>query len=156
MKREAQILTLLVDNEFGVLTRITAQIRREGWNIKSLAVAESMDPAVSRITLALECYDTTLPEVIHRLSRLACVRSVTAYHPEQYICRELAIVRIFSEEPAVDEAAQRFGARTLSKQNGATILELTAEPAELNAFLQTLRSFAELKVARTGAITLER
>lgn len=156
MKREAHILTLLVDNEFGVLTRITAQIRREGWNIKSLAVAESMDPAVSRITLALECYDTTLPEVMHRLSRLACVRSVTAYHPEQYVCRELAIVRVLAEGPAVEETAQRFGARTLTRQAGVTLLELTAEPAELNEFLLALRNLADVSVARTGAITLER
>lgn len=156
MKREAHILTLLVDNEFGVLTRITAQIRREGWNIKSLAVAESMDPAISRITLALECYDTTLPEVMHRLSRLACVRSVTAYNPEQYVCRELAIVRVSAEGSGVEETARRFGAHTLSRQGGVTLLELTAEPSELNEFLLELRKLAQVSVARTGAITLER
>ena len=154
--RVAHILTLMVDNEFGVLTRITAQIRREGWNIKSLAVAETLDPAISRITLALECYDTTLPEVMHRLSRLACVRSVTAYSPDQYVCRELCIARVSSEGEAVQQAAQRFGAHLLSQDGGVSLLEMTAEPAQLDAFLQALRELGEISVARTGAITLER
>ena len=154
--RVAHILTLMVDNEFGVLTRITAQIRREGWNIKSLAVAETIDPAISRITLALECYDTTLPEVMHRLSRLACVRSVTAYSPDQYVCRELCIARVSAQGEAVQQVSERFRARLLSQDGGVSLLEMAAEPPELDAFLQALRELGEVSVARTGAITLER
>ena len=154
--RVAHILTLMVDNEFGVLTRITAQIRREGWNIKSLAVAETIDPAISRITLALECYDTTLPEVMHRLSRLACVRSVTAYSPDQYVCRELCIARVSAQGEAVQQVSERFGAHLLSQDGGVSLLEMAAEPPELDAFLQALRELGEVSVARTGAITLER
>ncbi len=155
-ERIAHILTLMVDNEFGVLTRITAQIRREGWNIKSLAVAQSMDPAISRITLALECFDTKLPVAMHRLSRLACVRSVTAYDPEHYVCRELAVIRLASDDAGAEETIRRFGARELEKEGGVTVIELADEPARLDAFMQELCGFGELHVARTGAITLER
>lgn len=150
------ILTLMVDNEFGVLTRITAQIRREGWNIKSLAVAESMDPAISRITLSLECFDATLPTVLHRLSRLACVRSVTAYDASTYVCRELAIARVCCTEEALDALRREHEVRVVADSPAAKILELSGAPEELDALILSLEKFGEVNVARTGPITLER
>ncbi len=151
---QAHILTLMVDNEFGVLTRITAQIRREGWNIKSLAVAESIDPAISRITLALECFDATLPTVLHRLSKLACVRSVTAYDPEKYACREL-VVAILQNNAHIDTLVKQFSCRVL-ESGEHPVVELVAMPSELDVFILALEAYGEKNIARTGPITLER
>ncbi len=154
-ERTAHILTLKVNNEFGVLTRITAQIRREGWNIKSLAVAESMDPLISRITLALECFDSTLPTVLHRLSRLNCVISVTAFEAETHVCRELAVIRVASSGENIDALAKRFGADILKKTD-ETVLELAGTPQELDAFILALEEEqGEVTAARTGPIVLE-
>ena len=153
--REAHILTLTVDNEFGVLTRVTAQIRREGWNIKSLAAEETADPSVSRITLALQCFDATLPSVVNRLSRLACVRHVSAFDAERCICRELVVART-ADAPGARAVAERFLAQVISSENGIMLLQLTAEPKTLNAFLEALRKEGEVASARTGAITLEK
>ena len=153
--REAHILTLTVDNEFGVLTRVTAQIRREGWNIKSLAAEETADPALSRITLALQCFDATLPSVLHRLSRLACVRHVSAFDEDRCICRELAVARTV-DTPAVRAVAERFMAQVIKDVNGVLLLQLADTPKTLDAFLEALRSEGEVASARTGAITLEK
>lgn len=153
-ERTAHILTLMVDNEFGVLTRITSQIRREGWNIKSLAVAESADPAISRITVALECFDATLPTVLHRLSRLACVRSVTAYEPERYVCRELLVAKLDAPEK-LEALQETYVFRVIGDTNGA-VLELAGTPQELDAFVLALEKLGEKNIARTGPITLER
>ena len=153
--REAHILTLTVDNEFGVLTRITAQIRREGWNIKSLSAEETADPSISRITLALQCFDATLPNVVNRLSRLACVRHVSAYDEELCICRELAVARV-KDMPEVRAVAERFMAQVIANENGVLLLQLAEAPKTLDAFLEALRGAGEVDSARTGAITLEK
>jgi acetolactate synthase-1/3 small subunit len=67
-------MKLLVDNEFGVLTRITARVRREGFNIKSLAVEVTENPEMSLMLIAVECLESALPKVLGRLNKLECVR----------------------------------------------------------------------------------
>lgn len=74
-KRSVKTIGLLVDNEFGVLTRITALVRRDGFNIKSLAVTETKNPGVSRLLIAVECVDSAFPKVLSRLGKLGCVKS---------------------------------------------------------------------------------
>ncbi len=157
-QRMAHILTILVDNEFGVITRITAQIRREGWNIKSLAVSESTDDsAISRITLALECFDATLPTVVHRLSRLACVRTVTAYDPEHYVCRELTLVHINCQDQAnLNKLLEAYGATVLNRKEDDVVCQLIGEPQRLDDFISRLRELGTMTIARTGAVTMEK
>ncbi|MDR1619142.1 MAG: acetolactate synthase small subunit [Clostridiales bacterium] len=154
--RTAHILTLMVDNEFGVLTRITAQIRREGWNIKSLAVAESMDPHISRITVVLECFDTTLPNVTHRLSKLACVRSVSAFSEELCICRELAVARIEGMDDKAKAVIETFGAQIIKTDNNAAMVALSETPQALDEFVLAMEGIGHVNIARTGPITLEK
>ncbi|HOR12344.1 MAG TPA: acetolactate synthase small subunit [Clostridia bacterium] len=154
--QSVHILTLLVDNEFGVLTRITGQIRREGWNIKSLAVAETTDETISRLTLALECFDAKLKDVIQRLSRLDCVRSVTAYKPEEHLCRELLLARVSVLRESVEELINKYEARVISSEGDSFVIELTAERSKVDNFLLELQKFGSVQAARTGAITLER
>ncbi len=153
--RDAHILTLTVDNEFGVLTRITAQIRREGWNIKSLAAEETADRSISRITLALQCFDSTLPSVVSRLSRLACVRHVSAYDAARCVCRELTIART-ADTPEMRAVVERFGAQVVGAEAGRLLVQLGAEPRTLDEFLMALAACGEVASARTGAITLEK
>lgn len=151
------ILTLLVDNEFGVLVRVSSQIRREGWNIKSLAVAETTDPAVSRLTLSLECFAATLQGVLHKLARLQCVRNVSYYDPARDACREMALLRVPEENwAAAEPVAAAAGARLLSQGGGYRMLELCAEPEELTRRIAALGAVAAVEAARTGAVTLEK
>lgn len=74
MQKSVITLNMLVDNEFGVLTRITSLVRREGYNIKSLAVDVTDDASVSQLLLSVECMVSTLPNILSRLNRLGCVR----------------------------------------------------------------------------------
>jgi acetolactate synthase-1/3 small subunit len=156
-KRTAQTLILLVDNEFGVLTRVTTNIRREGWNIKSLVVAETMDPAVSRLTISVECIDSTLPHVLERLGKLACVRDIRAWAEATHFSRELVLVtlRAGAGERAVREA-EGLGAHVLYKGVEGTTLEFAGEPARAESLIAALEPFGIANVARSGAVTLER
>jgi len=157
-QRTVHILTVMVDNEFGVITRITAQIRREGWSIKSLAVSESTDDsAVSRITLALECYAATLPMVLYRISRLACVRSVTAYEPEKYVSREMTLVHINTKnKDALEAMLKEFGATIINWQGDDIVCQLVDVPEQQDVFLERIQKLGATSIARTGAITMEK
>lgn len=79
--RHVRNILLTVDNEFGVLTRITALVRREGFNILSLAVAVTENPEVSRMVMAVECVDGAFDRVLGRLRRLGCVRRADEMSP---------------------------------------------------------------------------
>lgn len=74
MKRSIVTFYLLVDNEFGVLTRITAMLRREGFNIKSLAVEVTDNPEISQMLITVECIDSAVSKVLSRLNKLGCVK----------------------------------------------------------------------------------
>lgn len=151
------IITLLVDNEFGVLTRVSSQVRREGWNIRSLAVAETTDPMISRITLSVECFEMTLPGVLFKLKRMQCVRSVTVYDPDLCVCRELAVLRVTDADWEKCEALNaRYGARLLETVDNMRLYEVSASPEKLGEYIDELGALGRVEAARTGAITLEK
>jgi acetolactate synthase I/III small subunit len=153
--RTTQTLTLMVDNEFGVLTRITALVRREGWNIKSLAVAETLNPAVSRLTLCVECLDNSLPNVLQRLGRLNCVRDITVFTTQTHLGRELVLVRVSCSSDALTEIVARYGAK-LKETEGSTLLEAVDSPEAIDRLLGELKQYGALDAARSGMVTLEK
>lgn len=155
-QKKVHILTMLVDNEFGVLTRITALIRREGWNIKSLAVSETINHDTSRLTISLECLDSSLPQVLARLDRFDCVHSVTAYSDETHICRELVVLQTCADRPSVLVVAGKYGARIILEEGGCMTLELSDTPENIDAFFKEMEPLGLQGYARTGATTFEK
>lgn len=155
--RSVHSLILMVDNEFGVLTRITALVRREGWNIKSLAVAETLNPTVSRLTISVECVESTLPHVLERLGRLACVRSIEAFSDASHISRELVLVTVGgTEKSQVAEAARATGAQVIDCCGEMLTLEFSGAPEQAENLLAALKPFGIINVARSGVVALER
>ena len=157
-QRTVQSLILMVDNEFGVLTRVTALIRRDGWNIKSLVVAETMNPAVSRLTISVECIDSTLPHVLDKLGHLACVRSITAYSKESHISRELVMVTVGCEcrELAL-KAAEDIGVHIIvTAADGSLTLEFSGTPENTESLIAALKPCSIINIARSGIVALER
>ena len=144
MTRTPHLLTLIVDNEFGVLTRTTSLIRREGWNIKSLSVAETADNTLSRLTLSLECFDATLASVLNRLGRLDCVHRISACTEQTHILRELALLHVREEGPAEEEGGLRVA---------PGVYQFAAEPSRLD---EVIRRLSPLEVTRTGVIAMDR
>jgi acetolactate synthase-1/3 small subunit len=152
-----QLLSMQVDNEFGVLTRITALIRREGWNIKSLSVAETVDPSVSCLTVSIECMDSVLAHVRERLERLDCVHSLTVFDARRHRRVELAVVRVQTADTAgAGACAAAFGARPWDAEGREATYEITGDPGHIDAFLEALRAFGAPEITRSGAIMITR
>lgn len=152
------VLSLLVENEFGVLTRITALIRRRGYNISALAVAETMDPAFSRITLTLQCEPKSLPQIVEQLRKLVCVVYVEICQDDGFMSRELVMVRVRATNQLheVAEIADQFQARLIEGNCETLTLELSDIPQKTHALIDALAPLGIESIARTGIVALER
>lgn len=107
MKRRTVTMKLLVDNEFGVLTRITALVRREGFNIKSLAVEVTENPERSQMLISVECLESALPKVLGRLNKLECVKEANLVSDRFDLGQQLQAV--FSSLAEITKEAKDHG-----------------------------------------------
>lgn len=155
---EASVFTLMVDNEFGVLTRITALIRRAGWNIRSLSVGETAVPEISRLTVCLECRHHSLETVLERLRKQSCVREVRLYSPETQVARELAILRFsLEDEMALERIVEQYGAQLIGDpdENGF-LCSVCCGAGELDRWMPEFLRLGLVEIARTGTIALQK
>lgn len=154
---QSDVITLLVDNEFGVLTRVTALLRREGWNIRSLAVAETDDPDVSRLTVSLYRRHTALRQIIERLERQTSVREVLIFTPESQVAQELCLARLDASDPSAIEALRRdYELQFLGEGEGEILLSLRCAPDRTGEFVRRCKEIGLREIARTGAVALSR
>lgn len=146
--RKKHILVMDVDDEFGVLTRITGRIRREGLNIAALSVAQTAVPGVSRMTIRVEMQGISLEQVVERLSRFDCVRTIQVCQAQTHLVRELALISCKADSPLCKKE------KTVSRTAGRVCFEKTGTPEELDRYLQD--NLGEiLEFSRSGAITLQ-
>lgn len=153
---QSKTLTLLVENEFGVLTRVTALIRRRGYNIGSLAVAETMDEAVSRITLTLQCDEGRLGQIVEQLRKQPCVITVSLCKDGEFMSRELIMVRVKTGEhlPELARIAGAFHAHMIEATQDTLTMELADLPARTHAMVEALEPYGIVGLARTGVVAL--
>lgn len=154
-----RILCVLVNNESGVLLRVTSLISRRGFNIDSLAVGETADKSVSRMTIFVTCDDAALDQMKQQLCKLVCVRRLTVLEAEQALSRELILMKIATDSQTrgeVLEIANIFRARVLDVSHDSLTLEITGEGGKTNALIAMMEQYGILEIARTGAASLIR
>lgn len=161
MTTQTQLLpaiSLIAENEFGALTRITSLIRRRGYNISSLVVAETMDPMFSRITLLLQCEMERVPQLVEQLRKNANVVSAEIYSDDNFISRELVMIRIRPNDnfPEVAGIADRFNARLIEGTEDTITLELSDTPQKTNDLIDALSHYDVVDLSRTGIVALDR
>lgn len=152
-------LTLLVENEFGALTRITSLIRRRGYNISSLVVAETIDPMISRITLTLSsCEESRLTQIVEQIRKCINVIRVEIYHEKTFMSRELLMIRLLAKgnRYAIAKIADNFHAHLIEATDRSITLELADTPEKTHAFVEALEPYGVIDLARTGIVALER
>ena len=155
--KNSHVFTLMVDNEFGVLTRITALIRRIGCNIHSLTVSETAGREIARLTLRLECRHHTPQAVIDRITRLDCVHEMTPFTPQTQTARELALLRVRpSSLPRFHTLCESTGAQILEENGGEYILSASGDHEQINRLLADFRTEGLVDLARTATIALNK
>ena len=158
-KIENRTLSVLVDNNAGVLTRISGLFSRRGFNIRSLAVGETADNAVSRMTIIVGCDERALDQVVQQLLKQECVHMVEVLEPSRSINRELLLLKVSTDERTrtqVIELANIFRARVIDVAPGSLMLEITGEADKAQAIIEMMNEFGVLEIVRTGTVSLER
>ncbi len=156
---QKEVLSLLVDNNAGVLTRITSLFGRRGFNIESLTVSATDHPEVSRITLVVRDDPKVLEQIIKQTARLEETRDVFMLDTAQSLARELLLVKLaVSEEQrsGVREISEVYHAKIIDLSLTSMVLELTGEPEKIDGFLEVLSVYKILEMCRTGVTALER
>ena len=158
------VISALVENRAGTLSRVSGLFSRRGFNIDSLTVGETDDPAVSRMTIAVKCSGLkpekrVLEQIVKQLEKLVDVISVRELEYDACLRREIMLVKIGVDEktrPAVIEIAGIFRSRIVDVSPQTITLEATGSMDKLNGLLLLLRPYGILELARTGVVALER
>ena len=157
MKRHT--IALLVENRTGVLARIAGLISAKGYNIDSLSVGETLDPTVSRMTLVVHGDEWVIEQVVKQLNRLIDVIKVIDLTDEEFVERELILVRVNAEPAARAEIlriADIFRAKVVDVTPMTYTLELTGDEKKLDAFVELLKPYGIQEFAKTGKVAIAR
>ena len=158
---ERHIISVLVDNEPGVLARVIGLFSGRGYNIESLTVAETDGPrALSRISVVTSGTPMVIEQIKAQLARLVPIHSVRDLTENDVaIERELALVKIINRgEERIESLriADTFRARTLDSTLNSFVFEVTGNSSKVDAFVDLMRSLGEVEVARTGVSAISR
>jgi len=153
------LISILVYNKPGVLSRIASLFSRRGYNIDSLAVGVSEDPTFSRMTIVVKGDEQVLEQIFKQLHKLIDVYKVIDLSSQEHVERELMLIRLNADKTNRSEIMQIcdiFRARIVSVTEKALIIEMTGTGDKLMAFEDLIRKFGIQEIARTGKIALNR
>ena len=152
-------ISCLVENHFGVLSRVAGLISARGFNIDSLAVSTTEDPTISRMTIVVDADATKLEQVKAQLGRLIDVIEVLELKPGEFVDRELLLahVKVNGRTKAQFEAlAARYGAKVAHAKDESVVVEVTGDTKTLDRAVEELRAHGITKLVRTGRVALEK
>ena len=154
-----RVLSLLVDNTSGVLSRVSGLFSRRGYNIDSLTVGETADPRYSRMTVVVSGDEQILDQITKQLAKLIDVVDIKILGDETSVSRELVLVKLrvdAEERQAVIAIVNVFRGNVIDVGVDSMIVELTGQQSKLDAFLRLLEGHEILELARTGITGLSR
>jgi acetolactate synthase-1/3 small subunit len=152
-------ISILVDNEPGVLARIAGLFSARGFNIESLCVAETLDPTTSRITLVTSGEDWIIEQIIKRFNNMISVIKVQDLTELTSVEREMVLIRVEATQESRAEIlrmADIFRAKVIDVGPRSYALELTGDRDKINAFIELLRPMGIKEIARTGVVAMAR
>lgn len=159
MQNSKFILSILVNNESGVLTRVSSLFSRRGFNIDSLSVGETENHEVSRITISAMGDEYTREQIVKQLLKLHDVITVELMDLENTVLRELLLVKVRFEKGELTELMQAisvFRAKVIDLTSDTATLELTGQSSKVNAFIDFLVPYGIIELCRTGITAIGR
>ncbi|HIQ98241.1 MAG TPA: acetolactate synthase small subunit [Candidatus Scybalocola faecavium] len=154
-----KVLSILVDNTTGVLSRVSGLFSRRGYNIDSITAGETMDPRYTRMTIVVNGDDQVLEQIHKQLNKLVDVVDIKELEENHSVCRELVLVKIrcsAAERQAVIAIADIFRANIVDVSKDSLIVEMTGAQSKIDAFIRLLDGHEILELARTGITGLSR
>ncbi len=153
------VIAVYVENKYGVLARVAGLFMRRGFNIDSLTVGETEDPAYSRITLTMAGDDNDRDQLVTQLQKLHNVKSVKPLEPGKIVEREIMLIKLKNSPENRSEvmaASEIYRAKIIDYNPQTLCVEVTGEPSKLNAFIEVMKPIGIIEMCRTGAVALER
>jgi acetolactate synthase I/III small subunit len=152
-------ISILVENEFGVLARVVGLFSGRGFNIDSLTVAKTLDPSISRITLVTEGDDQIVEQITKQLNKLICVIKVIDFQDTAHVEREMALIKVAVDEHTRGEVlsiVDIFRAKVIDVGPRSYTIEVTGDEEKINALLELLKPLGIKEVVRTGSVAIQR
>ncbi len=152
-------LAVIVENRPGVLTRVTTLFRRRGYNIESLAVGETENPSISRITIMVMGDEKILEQVTKQLYKLVDVIKIVDITDKRSVERELVLIKVRADVNVRAEIVQIvdiFRARIVDIGKTSLIIEVTGDSGKIDAIVESLKPFGIIELVRTGIIAMVR
>ncbi len=152
-------LSVLVENHAGVLSRVAGLFSRRGFNIDSLAVGETLDSGISRITIVVKGDDYIVDQVSKQLNKLVDVIKIKVFKPSEYVGRELVLIKVNATAKTRAEIMQLvdiFRANIVDVSTKTLTVEISADQEKITAITSLLDQYGILEVVRTGMIAIER
>lgn len=152
-------ISVLVENHFGVLAHVAGLFSARGFNIDSLAVGETEDPSISRMTIVAHGDDRVIEQIMKQLNKLIDVIKVQDLTSEDNIARELVLVKVHataSTRSDILQVVNTFRAKVVDVNPKSLTIEVTGSEEKIDAMLELFRPFGVKEVVRTGTIALAR
>ena len=152
-------ISVLVENKFGVLTRVSGLFSGRGYTIDSRNVAPTHDATLSRMTIVTRGDDATVEQICKQLEKLIDSVKIVNYSKTDYIDRELVLVRVSANgqnRAEICQLAELFRAKVVNVQPDNIVIEITGAETKINQFLLLVKDFGILDLTRTGVVALPR
>ena len=152
-------ISVLVENKFGVLTRVAGLFSGRGYNIDTLNVGPTHDPATSRMTIVTEGDDATIEQIVKQLHKLVDVLTVQDFRDAEHVDRELVLVKVAVDSATRAEVMQLtdiFRAKIVDVQPKSLTIEITGNESKVEKFIGLMKTFGVTDLTRTGKVALPR
>jgi acetolactate synthase-1/3 small subunit len=152
-------LSVLVENRFGVLTRVAGMFSGRGFNIDTLNVAPTLDASMSRMTLVVRGDDKVLEQVVKQTEKLVDVIKVDDFRDDEFVDRELVLMRVNVNEKTRSEVLQIcdvFRAKIVDVRLDKLVIEITGNEGKIAKFISLMEHFGIAEMTRTGKVALSR
>lgn len=153
-----EIVSVLVDNQANVLTRVVSLFGRRGFNIDSLTVSATNDPNLSRITIVFSATEQKMQQILTQTEKLEVVKSIYVLNRENSLYRELLLIKIEADQEQrskIKEIIDIFRGKIVDLSRESLIIELTGTPEKLDGFMDVIQDYKIAEVCRTGITGIE-
>ncbi|HWC61130.1 MAG TPA: acetolactate synthase small subunit [Verrucomicrobiae bacterium] len=152
-------ISVLVENKFGVLTRVAGLFSGRGYNIDTLNVGPTHDATASRMTIITHGDEATIEQIVKQLKKLPDVINVQDFHQGEYVDRELVLVKVGVDSKTRAEVMQItdiFRAKIVDVQPKSLTIEITGDGSKIEKFLNLMKAFGVMDLTRTGSVAMPR